>query len=142
MISLAASSAERIPRSVEFLYSRNRLNVAVSRAQCLTILVASPALLSVTCRTVEPSDALDPRHLRLLPPGRKEPTWVPRLVDGTARSPSLVRRNAPLTNFRGHYRRPLPRAPGSPPHLTGPPAPPTRAPCREYGHTPSLPAEF
>jgi uncharacterized protein len=52
IISLSASSAEQIPRGIEFLYSRNRLNVAVSRAQSLAILVASPALLNVTCRTL------------------------------------------------------------------------------------------
>jgi uncharacterized protein len=38
---------------MEFLYSRNRLNVAVSRAQALCVLVASPELLAVRCRTVE-----------------------------------------------------------------------------------------
>jgi hypothetical protein len=53
VVSLAASSADDIPRGMEFLYSRNRLNVAVSRAQALCVLVASPALLAVPCRTVE-----------------------------------------------------------------------------------------
>ena len=38
---------------MEFLFSRNRLNVAVSRAKCLAILVASPKLLDIRCRTVE-----------------------------------------------------------------------------------------
>jgi uncharacterized protein len=51
--SMATSSGEDIPRSLEFLFSRNRLNVAISRAQCLAILVASPKLLDVDCRTVE-----------------------------------------------------------------------------------------
>jgi predicted RecB family nuclease len=51
--SMAASSAEDAPRGMEFLYSRNRLNVAVSRAQSLAVLVASPALLRAHCRTVE-----------------------------------------------------------------------------------------
>lgn len=53
MVSLATSSLTEIPRKMEFLYSRNRLNVAVSRAQALAILVASPLLLSVRCNTVE-----------------------------------------------------------------------------------------
>jgi uncharacterized protein len=52
VVSLAASSAEEVPRGMEFLYSRNRINVAVSRAQALSVLVASPALLAVQCRTV------------------------------------------------------------------------------------------
>jgi superfamily I DNA and/or RNA helicase len=37
----------------QVLFSRNRLNVAISRAQCLAILVASPRLIDVDCRTVE-----------------------------------------------------------------------------------------
>lgn len=51
--SMATSSGAEIPRGVEFLYSRNRLNVAISRAQCLAILVANPELMSIKCRTVE-----------------------------------------------------------------------------------------
>ena len=48
-----ASSGEDVPRNVEFLYSRNRLNVAVSRARCIAVLVANPALMTIRCRTVE-----------------------------------------------------------------------------------------
>lgn len=51
--SLATSSGENVPRDLTFLFSRNRLNVAVSRAKALAILVASPRLLEVSCRTVE-----------------------------------------------------------------------------------------
>jgi hypothetical protein len=47
------SSAEDIPRGMEFLYSRNRINVAVSRAQALSVMVASPKLLAVHCHTVD-----------------------------------------------------------------------------------------
>ena len=53
LISMVTSSAEELPRNFEFLYSRNRLNVALSRAQCLAIVIASPKLLEVPCRTVE-----------------------------------------------------------------------------------------
>jgi len=53
LVSLASSSAEDVPRGMEFLYSRHRLNVAVSRAQGLTVLVASPRLLAAACRTVD-----------------------------------------------------------------------------------------
>ena len=52
-VSLAASSAEDVPRGMQFLYSRNRLNVAVSRARALSVLVASPTLLRAHCRSVE-----------------------------------------------------------------------------------------
>jgi predicted RecB family nuclease len=51
--SMASSSGEDVPRNIEFLFSHNRLNVAVSRARCLAILVASPKLLDIPCRTVE-----------------------------------------------------------------------------------------
>lgn len=55
--SLASSSGEDVHRGLDFLHSRNRLNVAVSRAQCLAYLVYSPRLLEVDCNTVE--------HMRL-----------------------------------------------------------------------------
>ena len=51
--SMTTSSGDDLPRNLEFLFSRNRLNVAVSRAQCLAVVVASPRLLDVQCRTVE-----------------------------------------------------------------------------------------
>lgn len=49
--SMASSTPEDAPRGMEFLYSSNRLNVATSRAQCLVVLVASPALFEVQCKT-------------------------------------------------------------------------------------------
>ncbi|HEU4671654.1 MAG TPA: DEAD/DEAH box helicase, partial [Candidatus Limnocylindrales bacterium] len=49
--TMSASSAEEAPRGIEFLYERNRLNVAVSRARALAIVVASPELLRVACHT-------------------------------------------------------------------------------------------
>jgi superfamily I DNA and/or RNA helicase len=50
---MASSSLEDVPRGIDFLFSRNRLNVAVSRARCLAFVVASPRLLDTECRTVE-----------------------------------------------------------------------------------------
>jgi predicted RecB family nuclease len=50
--SMASSSGEDIPRGLGFLLSRNRLNVAVSRAQALAYLVCSPRLLEVDCKTI------------------------------------------------------------------------------------------
>jgi hypothetical protein len=52
LYSLASSSGEDVPRGLEFLLSRNRLNVAISRAQCLAYLVCSPRLLEVDCKTI------------------------------------------------------------------------------------------
>jgi uncharacterized protein len=51
--SMATSSGDDLPRNLEFLFSRNRLNVAISRAQSLAVLVASPELLEIRCRTIE-----------------------------------------------------------------------------------------
>ena len=51
--SMTTSSPEDAPRDLEFLYSGNRLNVAISRARGLAVLVASPDLLHVACRTPE-----------------------------------------------------------------------------------------
>lgn len=53
LISMATSSGEELPRSVDFLFSLNRLNVAISRAQALAVLFASPRLLDVACSTIE-----------------------------------------------------------------------------------------
>jgi len=51
--SMATSSGEDVPRNLGFLFSRNRLNVAISRAQCLALLVCSPRLLEARCRSIE-----------------------------------------------------------------------------------------
>ena len=53
LISMTTSSAEDLPRNIEFLYSKNRLNVAISRARCLAVVVANPRLLEIPCQTVE-----------------------------------------------------------------------------------------
>ena len=57
LYSMASSSGDDVPRGLDFLLSRNRFNVAISRAQCLVYLVCSPRLLEVDCRTIE--------HMRL-----------------------------------------------------------------------------
>ena len=49
--SMATSSADEAPRGLEFLYDLHRLNVATSRARALAIIVASPDLIRVSCRT-------------------------------------------------------------------------------------------
>jgi hypothetical protein len=51
--SMATSSGEELPRNLEFLFSRNRLNVAISRARCLAVLVCNPALLHIRCGNAE-----------------------------------------------------------------------------------------
>jgi len=50
---MTTSSGDYLPHHIEFLFSKNRLNVAISRAKCLAILVANPALMAIQCRTVD-----------------------------------------------------------------------------------------
>ena len=49
--STASSSQADAPRGIEFLYSLNRLNVAISRAKCVSIMVSSPRIFEPECRT-------------------------------------------------------------------------------------------
>lgn len=55
--SMTCSTAADAPRGMNFLYSPNRMNVASSRAKCLSIVVASPKLLEPSCNSTE--------HIRL-----------------------------------------------------------------------------
>ncbi|MGB8388093.1 TM0106 family RecB-like putative nuclease, partial [Mycobacterium sp.] len=43
-VSMTSSSVDVVPRGISFLLNRNRLNVAVSRAQYVAVIVRSPAL--------------------------------------------------------------------------------------------------
>jgi len=49
--SMATSSHADAPRAMDFLYSLNRLNVATSRARCISIVISSPRLLEAECQT-------------------------------------------------------------------------------------------
>jgi len=51
--SMATSSGDDQRRGMNFLYSLNRLDVALSRARAVAVLVCSPDLTSVRCRTAE-----------------------------------------------------------------------------------------
>ncbi|ATY30605.1 TM0106 family RecB-like putative nuclease [Sphingomonas psychrotolerans] len=52
LVSMTTSSGEELPRDIAFLFSLNRINVAVSRAQASAVVFASPLLLETPCRTV------------------------------------------------------------------------------------------
>lgn len=43
-LSMCASDANDSPRGLDFLFDKNRINVAISRAQALAIVVGNPAL--------------------------------------------------------------------------------------------------
>ncbi len=58
IVSLATSSPDDLPRNVEFFYSKNRINVAISRARTLALVLANPKLLELDAKSVE--------HLRLV----------------------------------------------------------------------------
>lgn len=51
--SMTTSHPEDIPRNFDFLYSHNRLNVAISRARVAGVLICSPQLLRARCKTPE-----------------------------------------------------------------------------------------
>jgi superfamily I DNA and/or RNA helicase len=53
IVSMTTSGADDMPRDASFLLSRNRFNVAISRARCLAVIVASPALLDLVANSVD-----------------------------------------------------------------------------------------
>ncbi|GAA2035398.1 TM0106 family RecB-like putative nuclease [Agromyces tropicus] len=77
IVSLAASSATAAPRGVEFLLLKNRLNVAISRAQVAAYLVYSPGLLDALPRTPQGVAQLS-AFARLV--GVELPVWAPEPV--------------------------------------------------------------
>lgn len=58
LISMTTSSETEIPRGLDFLFSLNRINVAVSRAKIYSLVFASRRLLDTPCNTID--------HMRLL----------------------------------------------------------------------------
>ena len=53
IVSMTASAVDDVPRGMSFLLSRNRMNVAVSRAQWAAVIVRSPALTGYLPSTPE-----------------------------------------------------------------------------------------
>lgn len=53
IVSMATSSAEYLPRNLDFLFSKNRINVAISRAKCHSVVLFSPKLLNLRCKSPE-----------------------------------------------------------------------------------------
>jgi len=57
--AMTASSSQDAPRGIDFLFDAHRLNVAISRAQCLAVLVYNPSLLDADCGTLETMELVD-----------------------------------------------------------------------------------
>jgi len=57
--SLTASDGEAAPRGLSFLLEPNRLNVAISRAQCLSIVVGSPGLTTGIANTLQEAEQIN-----------------------------------------------------------------------------------
>ncbi len=53
LFSMATSTSADMVRGADFLFSRNRLNVAISRARCLAYLICTEELLNTRARSVE-----------------------------------------------------------------------------------------
>ncbi len=53
IVSMTASSIEDSARGMEFLFSLNRINVAISRAKALALVFAEPRLRETKCKTVD-----------------------------------------------------------------------------------------
>jgi uncharacterized protein len=49
LVSMAASDADAAPRGIGFLFEKNRLNVALSRSRCLSVVFCSHALIDAIC---------------------------------------------------------------------------------------------
>jgi uncharacterized protein len=47
LVSMATSFGGDAPRGTEFLFNRNRLNVAISRAKCLAVVIKGRRLLEL-----------------------------------------------------------------------------------------------
>ena len=52
-VSMCASDASESPRGLDFIFSKNRLNVAISRAQALAVVVGSPRLATSPVRNLK-----------------------------------------------------------------------------------------
>jgi uncharacterized protein len=59
IVSMTASDINEAPRGLDFLFNMNRLNVALSRAQALAIIVGSPELLRTRCKSIEQIELLN-----------------------------------------------------------------------------------
>ena len=53
IISMTSSDSDSLPRNAKFFFSRNRLNVAISRAQVASIILFNPKLLDSSPKNID-----------------------------------------------------------------------------------------
>ena len=59
IFSLTSSSGEDAPRGIDFLLEPNRLNVAISRAKVLSIVIGSPSLSEGYCKNIDEAQKIN-----------------------------------------------------------------------------------
>ena len=59
VLSMCASDAADSPRGIDFLFSKNRLNVAVSRAQAIAIVVGNPKLANTSVTNLKQMEQIN-----------------------------------------------------------------------------------
>ena len=137
LFSMTTSSAEFMPRDANFLFSKNRLNVAISRARCLAYLICTDELLdtrardvpqmtliSALCAFVERTPVL--AHVGHLVPPAGERTGRVRPDQGFRHGSRLCRRRS-----HAHNGAAQPRGP----HVARQGEPCTRARCKHLRRT-------
>lgn len=62
LFSMTTSTPDDISRGIGFLFSRNRFNVAISRARCLAYLVCTDELLDTPAGSVEDMQVIGTVH--------------------------------------------------------------------------------
>ncbi len=72
ILSMCASQGDTSPRGIDFLFHKNRLNVALSRAQSLAVVVASPALARTRCQSLAQMEQVN-LFCRVMEEGKRHP---------------------------------------------------------------------
>lgn len=107
IVSMAESDLSESARGLEFLLSKNRLNVALSRAQVLAIVVANPSLAYADCASLK-SMALVNLFSRILQYGVAEEAWREEFKPLTiAESSPHVEPEAPVSEVQAKVETPI-----------------------------------
>ena len=59
ILSMCSSDAADSPRGIDFLFSKNRLNVAISRAQALAFVVGNPKLANTSVNNLKQMEQIN-----------------------------------------------------------------------------------